>query len=164
MNHSSKLQQVFKDYLRSATVPLIQGAFTVHIYGAVLTAKHLQKYTNAAPASSLTLTMGGMGENRAMEGYSILCAMSTSLRGLTRGLALDLRPLEVNAVSACPVDTPLWKAEGEGRRVMMEAIGKKKATGIVGQLGYVAHMYLNIMKDRNCSGPILDSNSGFYLV
>jgi NAD(P)-dependent dehydrogenase (short-subunit alcohol dehydrogenase family) len=58
------------------------------------------------PASSIMLTTGTLTE-RPIPNLSVVASYAAGLHGMTRNLALDLKPTRVNLVSLGMVDTDL---------------------------------------------------------
>jgi NAD(P)-dependent dehydrogenase (short-subunit alcohol dehydrogenase family) len=81
------------------------------------------------------------------------------LHGLTRNLALDLKPLRVNLVSPGVVETPLWGADG-----VPEMFKSGTTLGKVGVPDEVAEAYVYLMKDTNATGSCVSTNSGSLLM
>ena len=116
------------------------------------------------PKSSITLTTGAVSQ-RPNKGWTIPNGYATGLQGLTRGLALDLAPLRVNLVSPGFVDTELWdNMYKEQKEKLREDLMAKVPTGRVAGPEDVAEAYLYLMKDWNCTGEMVGTNSGALLV
>jgi len=63
------------------------------------------------------------------------------------------------------VDTDLWKwMSEENKAKFFEAHEAKVATGKVGQAEDVAECYLWLMKDKNVTGTVVQSDGGVLLV
>ena len=106
------------------------------------------------------MTTGAVSEHPIPD-WSVVGSYATGLHGLTRQLALDLRPLRVNLVSPGAVETELWDGLEAGEREgMMQGFGAKMATGRVGRPEDVAEAYLYAMRDGNLSGSVVSSNGG----
>ena len=100
-----------------------------------------------------------------MPNWTIVASYAAGLFGMTRNLALDLKPLRVNAVSPGLLDTNLWKDMApEAREGMYKAAAEKLPTEHVGKAEEVAHAYLWLMNDTNVTGEIVHSDSGSRLV
>ncbi|KAI2634961.1 NAD(P)-binding protein [Hypomontagnella submonticulosa] len=124
--------------------------------------KHLRKTRDC----SLTITTGGIADQPA-PGWSVVAFTGAGLTGLARGLALDMKPIRVNAVEPGAVDTPLWTSMGlseEQKAAEMKKWGEKLPTGQVGQVEDVAEAYVYLMKDGNCTGEILKTRGGAHLI
>ena len=63
------------------------------------------------------------------------------MHGMTRGLALDLKPIRVNVVSPGPVDTELWNVLGEGKRAFLDGMAENFPTGHVGKRKSHSHVF-----------------------
>ena len=57
-----------------------------------------------------------------------------------------------------PAKTP------EEMKQFRETVESKSTTGKLAQASDVAEAYLYVMRDRNCSGSVVDSNGGVKLV
>lgn len=149
--------------LQDATLESIQQAAMVRFNSPLLLAKHAAKYLNPGPASSITLTTGSVSE-KPIKGWSIVASYATGLHGMTRNLALDLAPVRVNLISPGPVLTPFWDGMPEEQRdTSLESVKDKCTTGEVGKPEDVAESYLYVMRDRNVSGSVIDTNGGSLL-
>lgn len=93
--------------LEDATIDKIKKAGMVRFFSALMVAKHVPKYLTGGPRSSITLTTGAVSE-KPIPNWTVINSFATGLQGMTRGLALDLKPIRVNLVSPGAVDTELW--------------------------------------------------------
>ena len=148
-----------------ATLQIIQQAGMVRFFAPLLVAKYASKYLSAGPTSSLTLTTGSVSQ-KPLPGWSIPASYASGLHAMTRNLAVDLAPIRVNVISPGAVETPLWdhqmtKEQFEGFKAEFT---KKHPTGQFGQPEDVAEAYLFAMKDKNCTGSVIDTNGGALLV
>ena len=146
--------------IEDATLENIQKAGMVRFFAPLLVAKHAKKYLNAGPASSITLTTGAVSE-KPLPHWSVVASYATGLHGMTRNLALDLAPIRVNLISPGAVLTPLWDSmKPDEKQSFMEGIKKTCTTGEIGRPEDVAESYLYVMRDRNCTGSVIDTNGG----
>lgn len=131
-----------------------------HIRFAVplLLAKLAPRYLKPGYQSSLTLT-SGMGGEKPFPNWSLVAGYLTGLQGLTRNLALDLKPIRVNLVSPGVVDTPLHGLGG-----VPDEMKESTALGKVGTPEEVAEAYLYFMKDTNATGSCISTNGGALLL
>ncbi len=119
--------------IQEATYESIISAGQVRFFAPLLVAKVGSRYLNAGPQSSIVLTTGSVGQ-RPMPNWSILAGYTSGLHGMTRNLALDLKPIRVNVVSPGPVATQLWDVMGEeGKKKHFEGMADKFPTGHVGK-------------------------------
>ncbi|EKD14332.1 uncharacterized protein L3040_008316 [Drepanopeziza brunnea f. sp. 'multigermtubi'] len=150
--------------VQDITYEAITRAGQIRFIAPLLVAKVGSKYLNPGPASSIVLTTGGVAET-PISNWSVIAGFAAGLHGMTRNLALDLRPIRVNCVSPGPVDTELWKGMSEEqRKKMFENIASEVLTGKVGKPEEVAEAYLWLMKDSNVTGFVASSDSGNKLV
>lgn len=144
--------------------PYIKQAGMVRFFAPLLVGKYGSKNLVKSPASSITLTAGGISEHPAPN-WTVIAAYMSGLHGMTRNLALELRPIRVNLVNPGGVATELWNFLPEDRRAAaMEEMGKKSATGVIGKVEHVAEGYLYCMRDQNVTGTVISSNGGHYLM
>ena len=123
-----------------ATVPIadatwekIVQAGQVRFIAPLLVAKIGSKYMTSSPESSIVLTTGSVSE-RPIKDWSIVAGYAAGLHGMTRNLALDLKPIRVNLVSPGAVDTELWGGmKSEDKEKMFTNIAGKVPTGKVGR-------------------------------
>lgn len=146
------------------TFDQLKQAGMTRYFGPVLLAKHAPKYLNEGPESSIVLTTGSVSE-KPLPGWCVVNGYATALHGLTRGLALDLKPLRVNLISPGGVETDLWAGMAEDqRKARFDAFANHSLTGRMGQVVDVVESYLYAMKDRNVTGTIISTNSGALLL
>jgi NAD(P)-dependent dehydrogenase (short-subunit alcohol dehydrogenase family) len=96
--------------------------------------------------------------------WSAVASYASGLHGMTRNLALDLKPIRVNLVSPGAILTELWDSlPEEGRQLVIKRSGEKSFTGKIGMPEDVAEAYLWLMKDANVTGTVVTSDSGLKL-
>jgi len=89
------------------------------------------KYLNKGPESSIVLSTGTVSV-RPNPDWSVIAAYASGLHGLTRNLALDLKPIRVNLVNPGPVDTELWNGfSEEQKQAFFKSISARVPTGHV---------------------------------
>lgn len=138
----------------------------VRFFAPFFVAKHAVKYLSGGPKSSITLTTGAICE-RPMPDWTVINAYMTGMTGMTRNLALDLKPIRVNIVSPGAVNTELWANAGfseEQKQSFMEEHGKKMPTGKVCGPEEVAEAYLYLLRDHNVTGTKVSTTGGAMLV
>ncbi|RYP00175.1 hypothetical protein DL764_006606 [Monosporascus ibericus] len=131
-----------------------------HIRFAVplLLAKLAPHYLKPGYQSSLTLTTGAGGE-KPFPDSSLVAGYLTGLQGLTRNVALELKPLRVNMVSPGVVVAPLHGPGG-----VPDEMKKYTTLGKVGTPEEVAEAYLYFMKDTNVTSSCISTNGGSLLL
>jgi len=150
--------------LEDANVETIQKASMVRFIAPLIVAKYAAKILPKSPASSITLTTGSVSE-RPVPNWTIVGSYATALHGMTRGLALDLKPIRVNLVSPGAVETPMWTGmDTEAFEKFKVGMHSRMATGQFGQPEDVAEAYMYLLKDRNVSGSCISTNGGALLM
>lgn len=147
------------------TPETITKALGVRFIAPTLIAKLIPKYLEQSVSSSFTLT-GGSIAHKPSPGWSVIGAVSSALEGLTRGLALELKPVRVNLVHPGTVSTELFSSivPADQFEAVMEQFRGKTTTGTVGEPEDLAESYLYLMKDRYSTGQIVHPNGGSLLV
>jgi NAD(P)-dependent dehydrogenase (short-subunit alcohol dehydrogenase family) len=109
--------------------------------------------------------MSGAYSTRPAPGASTLAAIQAGLEGLARGMAVDLSPIRVNAVSPGLTDTPLIRglfgdaaAEDLYRQTAAQLPGKR-----IARADDIAELYLFLMTNRTMTGSTLFPDSGYTL-
>jgi len=154
-----------------ATIPIAEvsldqaiKAGMVRYYGPMMIGKHGPKYLKKSPESSITFTTGSVSQ-KPLPGWAVVNGSATGLHGLTRGLALDLKPIRVNLISPGAVETDLWAGmPQDARQAHFKSFEEHSLTGKMGQVVDVAESYLYVIKDRNVTGSIISTNSGALLL
>ncbi|POS70206.1 short chain dehydrogenase [Diaporthe helianthi] len=147
------------------TYEKIVAAGQVRFIAALLAAKVGSKYLNPGPYSSITFTTG-VASQKPIPNWAVLVGFAAGLHGLTRSLALDLKPIRVNLVSPGAVETEAFDSSffQESKKKYLEEVFGQLPTGRVAQPEDVAEAYLFLMKDPSVTGTVVNSNSGALLV
>lgn len=113
-----------------------------------------------AERGSLTLISGFLSERPS--GSSVLQgAINAALESLGRGLALELSPVRVNAVSPGLIDTPLWaKMEEANRNAMFARVAASLPAKTIGQPSDIANAVLFLMTTPFATGSTVRVDGG----
>lgn len=84
--------------IADATMDKIVQAGMVRFFAPMIVGKVAPKYLSGGPKSSITLTTGAVSE-KPIDDWSVIGSYAAGLHGMTRGLALDLKPIRVNLIS-----------------------------------------------------------------
>lgn len=90
--------------IQDVTMDKVKKAGMVRFFAPLMIGKIAPQYLKKSPASSITLTTGAVSE-RPIPDWSVVGSYAAGLQAMTRGLALDLKPIRVNLVSPGAVDT-----------------------------------------------------------
>ena len=151
--------------LDSIDMEKVKKAGLLRFFGPLFVGKHAKKYLTPGPKSSFTLTTGGVSQ-KPIPDWTVVGSYATALYGLTRGLALDLKPIRVNIVSPGAVDTELWANSGfsnEQKEGMLNHIASTLPTGKVPGPEEIAEAYVYLMRDHNTTGSVISTNGGFLI-
>ncbi len=113
---------------------------------------------------SLTLVTGYLSL-RPRPGAAIVGAVNGALESLTRGLALELAPIRVNAVSPGTIDTPIRASMPEAaRRDMLEKAAAALPVRRVGVGDDIAQQIVTFMTVGFATGSIVYIDGGALIV
>jgi NAD(P)-dependent dehydrogenase (short-subunit alcohol dehydrogenase family) len=92
-------------------------------------------------------------------------AINAALENLVQGLALELKPVRVNAVSPAVVDTEMWHGmAAEARQTMLKTLAEKYPSGTVGQPDEIARLLLLLAATPYATGTVVTMDGGASLV
>ncbi|PLB45076.1 NAD(P)-binding protein [Aspergillus steynii IBT 23096] len=142
----------------------ILAAGQLRLVAPILTAKVGSRYLAPGPESSITLTTGA-GFERPYPDWTVMAGYLGGMVSVARNLALDLKPVRVNAVSPGVVDTEMWDSlPAEQKQGMFELFQGRFPTGRIARPEDVAEAYVYLMRDWNATGRVLGTDSGASLV
>ncbi|KAL1967360.1 hypothetical protein VTN77DRAFT_3144 [Rasamsonia byssochlamydoides] len=145
--------------IQDIDLAFIRQAGQVRFMAPLLVAKLAPRFLKPSYTSSLILTTGAVSQ-KPIANWSVIASYATGLHGMTRNLALDLKPLRVNLVSPGAVDTELW---GPDREKLIAEFAKTAHLGKVATAEEVAESYIYLMKDTNATGSVVSTNGGSLL-
>lgn len=123
-------------------------------------AYRLARAARIREGGSLTFTSGFLSV-RPKAGAAIQGAINAALEGLARGLALELAPVRVNAVSPGLVKTPMLdQSQGDSRQAMFEGAAEKLPVGMVGTPEHIAIQVLAFMSNPYMTGSTVFVEGG----
>ena len=115
-----------------------------------------------AQGGSLTLTSGLDGA-RPAKNSTLAAAAVEGVKGMVRGLALDLKPIRVNCVVPGLIDTPLWTSYPNFNKMAAE-FTKNLPVPRVGQAEDVADAAIFLMTNGYINGVSIDVDGGAQLI
>ncbi|KQV80040.1 SDR family oxidoreductase [Rhizobium sp. Root1220] len=109
---------------------------------------------------SLTFISGFLSErpsaNSVLQG-----AINAALEALARGLALELSPVRVNAVSPGLIDTPLWsRMDDDARKAMFARVADSLPAKVVGQPSDIANAVMFVLTTPFATGSTIRVDGG----
>ena len=131
-----------------------EAKFWAHVAVAQASLETLQR------DGSLTFITAGSARSAIPETAG-LAAIKGALNAMVPSLALELRPLRVNAVSPGAIETPWWDRVPQAFR--QAHFARSAATVPVGRVGHpedVAQALVFLIQDSFMKGTILDCDGG----
>ncbi|MDR3372631.1 MAG: SDR family oxidoreductase [Ancalomicrobiaceae bacterium] len=123
-------------------------------------AYRIARAASISEGGSLTLITGFLSV-RPSAGAVLQGAINAALEGLARGLALELSPIRVNAVSPGTIDTPLWSKMDEAKRKdLFERTAAKLPAKRIGQPDDIANAAIFLMKTPFATGSTVRVDGG----
>src|SRR5690348_4052764 len=136
--------------------------FAIRFWGALRTIKHAHK--TIASNGSITLT-DGMVAHRPRKGAALSTAMAGAVEHLTRGLAVDLAPIRVNAVCPGAVRTEVWNSIPEEKREeRFRRMTERQPLPRIGEPAELAQAYLYLMRGSYTTGQVLYVDGGMSVI
>ncbi len=135
--------------------------FEVRFWGAVAAIKHAAP--RVRPGGSIVLTSGTVGV-RPAPGGALTASGAGAIEGLTRGLAVELAPVRVNAVRPGAIRTPMWDQIPQPQReALFTTLAQRTLTGAIGEPGQIAAAHLYLMENSFVTGTVLTVDGGSVL-
>jgi NAD(P)-dependent dehydrogenase (short-subunit alcohol dehydrogenase family) len=152
--------------LEEVSVDDVLSGFHMRLCSAVVIGKLLNtgRYMPSTQSSSFTIT-SGTNTLKPRPGWAVGASWGAASEGLSRGLAVDLKPIRVNCVAPGAIDTPLFEAFKANAGP--EAVQKFKEGSLLGVWGTPedeAEAYGWFMRDRFVTGEVARSDGGRMLV
>jgi NAD(P)-dependent dehydrogenase (short-subunit alcohol dehydrogenase family) len=147
--------------LRDLSLYEARQQFEVRFWGAVAAVKHAAP--GIRPGGSIVLTSGTIGV-RPTPGAALAAGGAGAIEGLTRGLAVDLAPIRVNAVRPGAIGTPMWDPIPQPQReALFMTLAERTLTKTVGEADQIAATHLYLMENRFVTGVVLTVDGGSVL-
>ncbi len=150
----------FMNFTEEAALKIINSKLLAPFFLAQMAAKNLTS------KSSITFT-SGIAADRPMPGGALTGAVNAALNSLVRGLALELAPVRVNAVSPGWTKTPIWESvmpDQNKRMEIIKAMSEKIPVGRIGKAEDIAKAFEAIITNDFINASVLDINGGQHLV
>ncbi|WP_052469208.1 SDR family oxidoreductase [Pseudomonas massiliensis] len=146
-----------------ADLAYLQRAFEERVWGAIHALRALGN--RISNKGSVTLISGALADRPNAFGTSVLAAASAAMEALARGLALELAPIRVNALSPGPTNTPiLAKTLGQDRDGYVAALEQKLPLHRLGRPEEVGAGVVFLMSNGFMNGATLNVDGGSPLV
>ena len=112
------------------------------------------------PGGSLA-TVAGFLATRPAAGRALMGAINAALESLVKGLALELKPVRVNAVSPAVIDSEMWSGmAADAREAMFAKVAATYPAGRVGQPEDIARQLLLLAGTAYATGTVVTLDGG----
>lgn len=112
------------------------------------------------PGGSLGVVSGFLAKRPAAT-RALMGAINGALESLVQGLALELKPIRVNAVSPALVQTEMWAGmDAEARGAMFDKMAAHYPAGVVGQPEDIARQLLLLAATPYATGVVVRLDGG----
>ncbi|CAN5138888.1 SDR family oxidoreductase [soil metagenome] len=127
-------------------------------------AYHVGRHARFADGASLTFVSGVYGIRPSADAV-LQGVINSALESLARGLALELAPVRVNAVSQSTTATPLWDRLGpQGRQAKFDEMAARLPVGRIASADDIAAAILFVATNRFATGSTVLVDGGDALV
>ncbi|MBA3832865.1 MAG: SDR family oxidoreductase [Chthoniobacterales bacterium] len=134
-----------------------EAKFWPHVISAQAALPSLRKDGSITFISAISARM-------ANPGTAGLAAINGAIEALVRPLAMELKPLRVNAVSPGVIDTAWWNRVPETQRTaLFEQSAARTPAGRIGQSEDVAKAVLFLIEDTFMTGAVIECDGGLRL-
>jgi NAD(P)-dependent dehydrogenase (short-subunit alcohol dehydrogenase family) len=117
-----------------------------------------------SPAGSITF-VSAISARAANPGTAGLAAINAAIEGLVKPLAVELKPLRVNAVAPGVVDTPWWNWLSEDqKKATFESFAAATPAGRVGKPEDIASAIVFLIGNSFMTGCVIECDGGLRLV
>ena len=149
--------------VRDAEVDYLQRAFDERIWASVHAIRALGD--RLSKNGSITFISGALADRPNAFGTAVLGAASAAMEALARGLALELAPTRVNALSPGITDTPLLgRAFGDGLDAFVSSLKEKLPQHRLVTAAEAGAAVVFLMTNRGMNGQTLHIDGGSRLV
>jgi NAD(P)-dependent dehydrogenase (short-subunit alcohol dehydrogenase family) len=115
------------------------------------------------PGGSITLVTASSART-SFPGTSGLAAINGALEAMIPTLALELKPVRINAVSPGIIDTPWWSTwPEEQKKAVFSKIASDTPAGRVGKPEDIAHAIMFLLENTFTTGIVLECDGGIRL-
>lgn len=120
----------------------------------------IARASNIRPGGSLGVVSGFLA-HRPAAGRALMGAINAALESLVKGLALELKPVRVNAVSPAVTETEMWAGMApDARKAMFDKVAATYPAGKPGQPEDVARMLLLLAATEYATGTVVVLDGG----
>jgi NAD(P)-dependent dehydrogenase (short-subunit alcohol dehydrogenase family) len=142
--------------VRELPLDTAQASFDSKYWGFYRVARTV----NIAPSGSLGVVAGVLA-TRPVAGRALMGSINGALECLVQGLALEMKPVRVNAVSPAMVDTEMWSGmPPEAREAAIAKACASYPAGCIGTPEDIARQLLLLAATKYATGTIVTLDGG----
>ena len=142
--------------VRELPIEVAHSAFDSKFWGFYRVARAAQ----IRPGGSLAVVAGFLA-TRPAPGRALMGAINGALESLVQGLALELKPVRVNAVSPAMVDSEMWAGmPAEAREAAFARAAATYPAGRIGQPEDIARQLLLLAGTDYATGTVVTLDGG----
>jgi NAD(P)-dependent dehydrogenase (short-subunit alcohol dehydrogenase family) len=141
--------------VRTSPIETAQAAFNSKYWGFYRVARA----ATIRPGGSLSVVAGFLA-TRPNAQRALMGSINGALECLVQGLALEMKPVRVNAVSPAMVDTEMWGGSKEERDALLAKVGASYPAGRVGTPEDIAQQLLLLAATGYATGTIVTLDGG----
>ncbi|RMZ90058.1 hypothetical protein DV736_g2724, partial [Chaetothyriales sp. CBS 134916] len=157
------LESMMNLNIETITPELIAKAHRVRFVGTALLAKFANKYLHKSHTSSFTMTTGVL-THKPSPGLGVAIAVAGGGKEqLTKGLAIDIAPIRVNAISPGVIETPLMAKAAQVRSGARESWQSASLLKRIGRVEDTSEFYLAVMRSEFVTGTVIHVEGGYLL-
>ncbi|KAK5052111.1 hypothetical protein LTR84_002915 [Exophiala bonariae] len=135
----------------------------LRFYVPIIIGKLALDYITVSAQSSITLT-SGVNNIKPVAGRVLMAGWGSGVEGITRALAVDLRPIRVNCICPGPTKTELFDGfPDDVLQPLLERYKSSTMTRTIGTPEDVSESYLYCMRDTFVDGTVIHSSGGYLL-
>lgn len=114
-------------------------------------------------AGGALVLVSGYPARKCGPGYIAISTVGNAVEGFVRGMAPELAPIRINAVSPGLIDTPMFPQQGPARQRFLEDGTRHHLVQRAGKAEEVARGILFLLENEFVTGTVLDVDGGALL-
>ncbi len=147
--------------LKDLTIPDMQNAFQTKFWGQVMAVKY---GTEKIKQNGSIVLFSGVYGVKPQIGSITLAAINAAIDCFVKGMALEIAPVRINAISPGWVDTPMRKYKSpEEKKEYINSIEKSIPLKRICEIDDITQMVDSLLKNQYMTGNIIYLDGGAHL-
>jgi NAD(P)-dependent dehydrogenase (short-subunit alcohol dehydrogenase family) len=140
----------------------LRGAFESKFFAYAAIAQDSIRYLRKDGSITFVTAISARAANPGTAG---LAAVNAAIEGMIKPLAVELKPLRINAVSPGVIDTPWWNTYDDiAKKKMFDDFAEKTPVGRIGAPEDIAHAILFLTGNTFMTGTVIECDGGMHLI